>query len=414
MHSFTCTKCNTETSIDVSYDIASFGCSNCNSLFTVANGTLGFQKKFQYEPVSSILPVGLKGNFDGVEYEIIGVLIKRIVDSIFYMREYTLKSKKGDYLYLSEADGHWILLEDVTSEISIEERPDTVVFRDIEHEIYGYSASQIVGVHGFFDSEISDDDVRALEYIKPPYILSREIVKTEKTIFYGRHISKSQIKRIFNYNQLPSQSGRGIVQPFYFDFYNTAIIFVVAILLILGTNMFLNEERTSPVVLNTELNFAEYASKEFVSPSFELKGGSAPLHVRLASNVNNSWAYAGVSLVNENTNEERFAEKNIEYYFGYTEGEHWTEGSQGDNFYICGVGPGKYHLVITPSHQDTDTNNSSISVSAEWASASNWNFGVCITILVVLFILIYFWSNHFEKMRWADSEYSKYDYGEDE
>ncbi|MCL9807143.1 DUF4178 domain-containing protein [Flavobacterium amniphilum] len=414
MHSFTCPKCNKVTAISVSYEITSFGCSDCKSLFSVKDGVLDFKNKYQYEPAYPLLPVGLKGNFDGAEYEIIGVLVKKITDSFFYMREYTLKSKYGEYLYLSEADGHWILLKDVSSEISIEEKPLSVLFDGINYDIYGYTISQIVGAYGFFDISIPTVNVRALEYIKPPFILSREVVDSVTTVYKGEHISKSQVKKIFNYNHLPIQSGKGLVQPFYFDLYHTVIIFLISILAILGTHMLLNEERTDFLVLDDYLVFSDYVSKEFVSPSFELKGGSAPLKITLNSNVNNSWAYTGVSLVNEITNEERFAEKDLEYYHGYTDGESWTEGSQSNDFNICGVGPGKYHLVITPSHQDTDIENPGINVKAEWASASSWNFGVCIVILVVLIIALLIWEYHFEKMRWIDSEYSKYDYGEDE
>lgn len=413
MHSFTCTKCSTSTSIDASYDIIDFGCPNCNSLFTVKNGVLDFKKQYRNDYLNLVLPIGLKGNFDGVEYEIVCAVVKKVVDSIFYMREYTLKSKNGEYLYLSEGDGHWILLKDVSSEISIQGKPLSVGYGEIEHDIYGYTVSQIVGAYGFFDFQVPASNSTALEYINPPYILSREIINSSTSVYHGKHISKAQVKKAFNYKQLPYQHGTGIVQPFYFNKYHTLIIFIASILLILATNMFINEDRTSPVVLNTELKFSDYSSKEFVSPSFELKGGSAPLNISLASEVNNSWASAGVSLVNESTSEERFAEKDVEFYHGYTEGESWSEGSQNTDFNICGVGPGKYHLVITPSHQDTDSGNLSIGVRAMWSSASNWNFGVCILILGVLIVGVYVWSYFFEKKRWEDSEYSVYEYEEE-
>ena len=56
-----------------------------------------------------------------------------------------------------------------------------------------------------------------------------------------------------------------------------------------------------------------------------------------------------MALVNENNGEEVYASKDIEYYHGYTDGENWTEGSNSEDFNLCGVAAGKYHLTITPS-----------------------------------------------------------------
>jgi len=65
------------------------------------------------------------------------------------------------------------------------------------------------------------------------------------------------------------------------------------------THWFLNKDRVEQKVLDTSIAFDEYAKKDFVTPSFELKGSSAPLTIQLHSNVDNSWANVQVALINE-------------------------------------------------------------------------------------------------------------------
>ena len=124
--------------------------------------------------------------------------------------------------------------------------------------------------------------------------------------------------------------------------------------------------------------------------------------------MNNSWANAQVSLVNEATNEEEYAQKDIEYYSGYTDGESWTEGSKNTTFNFCGVAQGKYHLVIIPSKQDTDTSNQTMNIKAVWNESSVWNFMLSLVFLGGIFAIIFFLKKNFEQRRWENSDFTPY------
>ena len=69
-------------------------------------------------------------------------------------------------------------------------------------------------------------------------------------------------------------------------------------------------------------------------------------------------------MINETTGEEIYANKDIEYYHGYTDGENWTEGNTTEEFNICGVAAGKYHLAITPMKATEDITKSNGSNSS--------------------------------------------------
>ena len=408
---FACPKCQVTTKISQEIDFISFGCPECQTVFTKnKDDKFEYLKKQQYTFHDSILPVGAKASFKNLRYEIIGIIVKK-TGGIYYWREYTLKSvSSDDYLYLSESNGHWILLEEDNSLTGMNQQESVFTdSNDITYDKYGTTSAEIVGAYGFFDIKIPQQNTKVLEYINPPYIISRENINGVYTYYKGVHIASSAIKEAFGVSDLPFKSGVGIVQPYFFNLYQTAIIFCATLLIILISHKVMNLERSDKEVLNEVLSFSEFKNKEYLSPSFNLQGTSAPLRIDLSTPISNSWAYAGVSVVNEDTNEEIFAEKDIEYYSGVEDGESWSEGSPSENFYICGLGPGRYHLSISLSKEELSYNTNAISVKARWESASNWNFGFIVITMLVIFGIIALGKRLFEKSRWSDSDYSPYE-----
>ena len=195
--------------------------------------------------------------FDGETYEIVGLIIKK-AHAIYYWREYTLMSKSGKVKYLSETDGHWILLEEVPESYDVSRKYKKLTHKEISYNLYEYTDAFIARIYGFYEFEISGRPVKMVEYINPPFIISIEEFDNDDTTYLGKHISSSEVKKIFNVTQLPSKSGVGLVQPFLFNIYNTLLVFISFAILILATYIFFNMGRTEKNVLYTSLNFDEY------------------------------------------------------------------------------------------------------------------------------------------------------------
>lgn len=403
-----CIKCGTSTSIENAIEVESFGCSSCKSLFSFINNELVFKKKYQYTSTVSLLKIGQKGIIEDVEYEVVGIIIKQTYQT-YYSREYTLKGKDDSYRYLSESDGHWILLEEIPTDIDFSRNNKTLTHNGIHFNLYDRTGAVIVGAYGFFDTRIPVSNLKVIDYIKPPFIISTENFDNKKTSYFGKHIPKSKVKKAFGNPELPYQSGIGVVQPFLFNVSNTAIVFCSVAILILITQILVNQNRTETAILSKNFAFSDYVGKDYVSESFSLKGGSAPMTISIHSNVNNSWANAQVALVNEKTNEEEYATKDLEYYHGYEGGESWSEGSQGEKFNICGVAEGKYHLVITPQKQPEDYSNESLSVNVVWREPSMWNFFISVLVMGIVLVAFFFANKNFEQRRWEESDYSPFE-----
>lgn len=397
----TCTKCSTTTKLDLSFEASYFACPNCKTIyFKARNDEFAFKTSCSEKTYLYAFSVGQKATFNNKEYKVTGVLIKKY-KNVLRWAEYILQNDEGSFLYLSESDGNFILLEEIEYEKKVGNHPLVIEHENLSFDRYDYSYPDLSYASGFFDFNILER-IELIEYINPPYILSFEKFEKTQIAYYGKHISRSAVKKAFKTSSIPSKSGIGVVQVFPINVRNLAIIFCTVAILILFSQLYINKDRKSQEVLNTSVPFNGFVSKDFVSPSFELKGGSAPLQINVSSNVDNSWANVQVALVNEITNEEIYASKDIEYYHGYTEGENWTEGSTTENFNICGVSAGKYHVTVVPTKAPEDTSNSFVTIKATWNEPSLRNFFMTIIFMAVFVILVYYWSKYFEYKRWEE------------
>lgn len=403
-----CYHCDTTTVLEVDFEVKNFVCPVCHSLYSADNGDFRLASKFNNKNPYVGLKLGEKGIIRGISYTITGILVKKAYGS-YYWNEYILRDTTGGFMFLSESDGHWILLKEIEDKFVVTHHPKYLDYGEISMNLYDYTDVEIVSAQGFFDFEIPKKKVHTIEYINAPYIISIEKIDNTETAFFGEHISKREIKKAFPAFTLPYQSGTGLVQPFYFQVRNSAIIFCVIAILILVSHWQIYKDRVEKNIINTDFSFQDYNNKEFVSPSFVLEGGSAPMTVALHSAVDNSWANVQVALINEQTNDEVYANKDVEYYHGYTDGESWSEGDTSEDFNICGVKAGKYHLTITPQKAPEDAANNSISVKVVWSEPSMRNAWLIIIGMGVLTVAIYYLNLNFERKRWAESDHSPYE-----
>lgn len=340
---YVCPVCEKNNELAIDFSVEEYICSSCSSLIGIEKNA---SRKIIKKPVENVvLEVGQKGKIYGIECCVINIVVKKYGENIFW-REYTLKDPSENNIYLSESDGHWVLLHQLDS-----------AFKDFKHYAetadghkyrwYETTPCSIHSAAGFFEDKIDFKLAKYKEYVNGIEMISREECGDSVQFFKGNHISKYTIKKAFGLKELPDYSGVGIVEPFFFDLKQGINIIGVSALLICLIQLYVVMSRTNQTLFEQEIKFAELNEKELVSKSFSLSGASAPLKVSAYSDVDNSWANVGVSLVNEKTNEIAYTSKDIERYSGYEDGESWSEGSQSEEFNFCGVAPGNYHFLIS-------------------------------------------------------------------
>ncbi|CAA9196883.1 DUF4178 domain-containing protein [Flavobacterium collinsii] len=405
-----CYDCNIETELQVGFDVVNFVCPNCQSLYARDKEGM-FRKKTQYKTTINDFPlaIGDVGFLKGSEYKVTGILVKKVHPD-YRWTEFILQNHKNEFVYLSLSQGHWILLTQMEEVFEVKKHPLILEHNKEDYNIFEYSDAAIINAQGFFDFELPQNrNIHLVEYIRPPYMISVERMNGVETAFYGEYIKKGEIKKAFKKITLPYQSGTNMVQPYGFDLRNTGIIFCFIALLIITANWYIYKDQFEQNVFSKSIKFTEFDNKEVTSDAFILNGGSAPLTIKVSTDVDNSWANLNVALVNEVTNDEIYANKDIEYYHGYTDGESWTEGNNSEEFNICGVKAGKYHLLITPMKAPEDVINSEMRVNVVWNEPSSRNVWMVVIGMIIIYLIIWFFNYNFEKGRWADSSYSRYE-----
>lgn len=421
-----CPFCKTSNELSIDFEVVNLICKKCHKI-SDQNGKIF--ETLSVPAISPILKINQSTIIDGTTYWITGILVKN-TSKIYYWREYFLRNKAGGTLFLSESNGHWVIYKEKELNIKFHKKsyPNPIEIENKTYYIFNKNLSIIKYAEGFFDYEVLVGNHLVYDYIDPPYTISIERYSDIQYEFEGEHIAAESVKKMFSLSNMPYKSGTGMVSPMIFTNLKKHIFILFFFIgLIVLIEIFNQSKQISRKVLEEILNLSIYNEKNiFKSNSFVLDGSlAAPLTCYMSSDVDNNWAELGISIINERTNAELYSSSGVEAYSGYSDGEHWSEGSTENEIQICGVPPGKYHIELTPYSDrpqlDTaliklDTSYSminystypqSIYIKVVWNSNSIWNSGVSILILLLLALGLYFYRDYTEKNRWSESDFER-------
>lgn len=406
----TCIKCKHTTTLPLEITLVDFACPNCSTHSSYKKNPNGeIIKHFDYGYDRKIgLNIGQSGELYGVQYTVTGMLIKRVAGS-YHWKEFILDGANGERAFLSESNGHWIFLEEEQTEYDVSDLPEKVDYQGSIFKLYGNEKTTLAYAEGVFDYALPRNYQTMTEYINPPYILSFERDEEGQTLFVGKHIPWRTVEKAFKISWMPDRGGVGVVQPGMVNFINTVLIFAITALLLIFSHIFIYRDKVQESLLIDRLPFSTYGQKPYVSQPFEVTEAASTLLIELNADVNNSWAYVDVGLVNETTGAEEYAGKDIEYYHGYEGGENWSEGDSNAEMNLCGVAPGRYHLVLTPQKDSSDLITTVVNISVTRNPPSKRNVIIPILFMALAAFGIYKWAGYHERKRWEDSDYSPFD-----
>ena len=411
---FTCTACSLPIHVKTFPFAQSCACTSCGAQYSLNEiGDFKKEKKTRTDEVI-YLPLGSSGEIDDTKYEVIGYVEKE-EDNMYHSKwhEYTLYNPQQGYSFLSEYEGNWIFIrETCNSPVLLNQNEKSFEIGGEPFQLFNSYTYKVLNAKGEFPYNIYDNQkAKAKEFISPPEIWIQERDSKEGiTWFLGKHISSGNIASAFKTDAMPAKKGVGAVQPVgYISKFKMFLAALFGLLFLLLLHLIATSDKEQRVLLNTVYNFTDTSNFiSAVTEKYVLDKKSGNLRFRIDAPLENTWMELSVTLVNAQTGKEYAVEKGLEYYFGFSDGESWSEGSRAKDAYLTRIPAGTYFIQLDASRESSANrvNEFYLSITYDVASERNlwWSF-----FLIMLWIAgKYFYINTKEKARWSNSLYSPF------
>lgn len=407
-----CPNCGGPINLQVPDKSERVTCPNCDSLLNCNEGKLSWMKALKPSPDSHKfdLEIGAEGTFGDKKMRILGAVVRSVkVDGLtYYWHEYLLYNPAVGFRWLVHSDNHWNFVEPVNV-ADVTGQGTEAIFDGKTFKIFQDANAIVEYVKGEFYWRVEQGEtVRAIDYIKPPLMLSNEMTADEMNFSLGTYMKTEEVEKAFSLESgsLPRPWNVAPNQPFEGSFWYTwGFLFLVGLLVIGVVMLPLKMQSTalSPTSITLPPLPAEKGSNPVFSQPFDLKPRSN-VEISIKAPLNNSWASFDVDFINEANNDVESVPLDIEFYSGVDGGESWSEGSQEKSTSFSAIEGGKYRLRIDGQWQNWQQ-PLPVTVTVK-QNTIGCNF-LCAFILLLfgpLWGIIKKWS--FEGSRWSQSMFT--------
>ncbi len=396
-------------------------CPYCNTLVEVQSGNLSIIAKLAKKAALAI-PLGTKGTFAEGEMTVIGFVQRSagIEGSWYSFDEYLLYEKKIGYRWLACSDFHWSYVQPIATGAvdQIGPKYDGVTF-----QLYQNAPLRVDTVYGelYWKVEIGET-VSSQDYIAPPAMLSVEQSPGEQNWSLSTYLTPKQLKAAFGSTPLELGKPIGVAPNQVFGNQGWKLPMLTGFALLLTVGVVKCKSAKEDVALQTSFTIpvgaptppptdptAEAPGSVLFSDKFHLDAGKN-IEFTLWADVNNTWMYAAIDLVNDATGGVVSFDTNLEYYAGFEDGESWSEGSR-ENTQMIGPQPaGDYVIRVEAQHGSPAAQQLRIGVRQD---IFRWKyFWLASGVLFVPLGFMWLWSRGFHKKQWENS--NVIDHGSDD
>jgi hypothetical protein len=210
-------------------------CPNCNSLLDVNQGQLQFLKALEKPWFQPLIPLGTTGEVPEGKMTVIGAMARSVTieGTQYFWSEYLLYNPQIGFRWLVHSDDHWNYVRAVPpGEVS--ESNKSASYQGKSYKIFQDAQARVEVVLGEFYWKVeTGEQVRGVDYVKPPYMLSKELSTSEINWSLGTYIEVPQIEKAFSVSGLPRPSGVAPNQPYkHWWIYKYWLAFIVLVLLL--------------------------------------------------------------------------------------------------------------------------------------------------------------------------------------
>lgn len=426
--SFTCKNCGAAVTIRNSRDSVIAFCESCGASIGLTDPNLKIlgkaKQKVNYEPM---IPLGTRGKLQGIEWEAIGYLRRRDMESSYTWEEYLLFNPYHGYRWLTHAQGHWNFVTMLKEKPNVIKGLDSkkIYYSKASYELFYRGRAQVDAVLGEFYWRVClDETVEMEDYVHSPNMLSLEKDGSEQNWSLSEYMEPEVIRTAFKIKKaMPLKMGVAPNQPSKHAVHFRAIVSLWAIfswVLILLQFVHVVTASNEQAFHQTYV-YNQKMRSAIVTPAFELKHGLTNTSLQFNAPVSNTWISFDGQLVNDKTGETYPFNDTVEYYTGYDDG-YWTEGSTERRELLSSIPEGTYYLDFDASAAGPfDTSRYvqpapeilgyEVSIRRNILTWSNFLWAFFILSILPLWV---WWRKHsFEVNRWSTSDYSPYATGDE-
>jgi len=188
-----CPNCGASVELRTFGQAISVVCPNCHSVLDAKDPNVAILQKAQsVQRVEPLVPLGSRGQFEGVKFEAIGFQVRTENDpddGPDSWQEYLLYNPYRGYRYLTEYNGHWnfVSIAHFVPEIHSDTR---VSVKGTNFQLFTRSTAETTYVIGEFPWIVHvGDSANVADYVAPPRMLSSEITPEETVWSIGTYTS---------------------------------------------------------------------------------------------------------------------------------------------------------------------------------------------------------------------------------
>jgi hypothetical protein len=349
-----------------------------------------------------VLQIGIRGEFDGHTWEIIGVVLRQAAEYDYFWEEYLLFNPWQGFRFLVNNHGHWSLVK------MLVDHPENVSHSGLNYEgkpykHYTTGDARIAAVLGEFYWKVHYGDVaKTSDFVAPPHMLSVEVEDGGMIWSQGTYLAPELVRKAFNFEgEMPRPYTVGMNQPNPYKSPSLwmgiagAIALVIAI--VLQFSQFSKSSNQS--VFSAEV-VRDSLTDTLVSQPFTIPGESGNVEVTMkAPNLFNSWLEIDGYLHNMETLEDYGVNIGLEYYVGVEDGESWSEGNQSGAHFLNLVPGGKYELVLSIAGDSLIPMTLDVRRDVPFFT----NLLIVLGLIIILPIIYFVLYRTFEHSRWAEA-----------
>jgi len=359
------------------------------------------------------VPIGARGRLRGDDLVVVGMLERSVTSGgqRYPWREYLTRRPDGQYRWLVESDGHWLLAQPVLPTRFTRSgkglRSGSVLAKPFsEGEAV---VDQVLGE--FYWQVRVGDRVEARDYVAPRdgVMVSTESAPLELAASVGRHVEATEVEAAFPGAEAPRARGVGALQPNPNRPAYAWQVFAALFLLLLGSCVATRIGHANALVLESghgpTAGAVGQEKVEFSEP-FDVTEHGENLEVELyAPTLDNGYIGVLGALVNELTGDVTTFRTAVQYYHGVSGGESWSEGSRRERVLLGSIPAGRYRLRLATAPYDKGVGTRfRVEVRSDVPRVL-W-FVLALLAIIVFPIVASIRSASFEGRRWANSDFS--------